>query len=146
MRNLALVMLGRSAEAIEDLAAVTLSPTHRLTYFVEGLKHTIAENHDRAAEELRRLVDIPDPEARFYVARNLAHVGQRDEALSLLGGAVDGGFFCLPALTRDPWLDSLRPLHEFAAILRRAETRHRNALISFLNAEGDRILGVAHPV
>jgi len=49
-------------------------------------------------------------------------------------------------LTRDPWLDSVRGTPEFGAILRRAETRHRKAMISFLSAEGDRILGVSHPV
>ena len=63
-----------------------------------------------------------------------------------LVAVVEQGFFCLPAFTRDPWLDPLRGTPEFTAIVRRAESRHRQALISFLNAEGDRILGVAHPV
>jgi hypothetical protein len=47
---------------------------------------------------------------------------------------------------RDPWLDGVRGTPEFAAILRRVEARHRQAVISFLTAEGDRVLGVAHPV
>ena len=146
MRNLSLVMLGRPQEALQDLAAVSLTPGHRLTYFVDALRHTIHGNREAAAAELERLSDIPDGEARFYVARNLAQIEERDKAMSMLAAAVDHGFFCLPALTRDPWLDPLRPTSEFAAVIRRAETRHREALISFLNAEGDRILGVAHPV
>jgi hypothetical protein len=59
---------------------------------------------------------------------------------------VEDGFFCVPAFTRDPWLDSLRGTPEFAAVVRRAEARHRQALISFLTAEGDRVLGNAQPV
>jgi hypothetical protein len=74
------------------------------------------------------------------------YLGEKEEGLRLLQPVVEEGFFCLPAFTRDPWLDPLRGVPEFAAIVRRAETRHRQALISFLNAEGDRILGVSHPV
>ena len=43
-------------------------------------------------------------------------------------------------------MDPLRGAPEFTAILRRAEARHRQAVISFLTAEGDRILGIPHPV
>jgi hypothetical protein len=92
------------------------------------------------------MTDIPDPEGRFYIARSLAHCGEEEVAIDLLGKVVDGGFFCLPAFTRDPWLDSLRGNPRFTAVMRRAEMRHRQAVISFLSAEGDRILGVAHPV
>ena len=146
MRNLALMMMGKAEEALADLNRVTMSSENRLSYYVSALRYTILGDREAAAAELRRLLDIPDPEARFYVARGLAIVGKHDEALGQLRVAVDGGFFCVPALTRDPWLDSLRTVPEFTAILRRAESRHRQALISFLNAEGDRILGVGHPV
>jgi hypothetical protein len=59
---------------------------------------------------------------------------------------VEGGFFCLPAFTRDSWLDGLRRTPEFSAIMRQAEGRHRQAVISFLSAEADRVLGIPHPV
>jgi hypothetical protein len=59
---------------------------------------------------------------------------------------VEGGFFCLPAFTRDSGLDGLRSTPEFSAILRQAEGRHRQAVISFPSAEGDRVLGIPHPV
>ena len=95
---------------------------------------------------LRKLLDIPDPEGRFYIARELARLGEHAEALEILSSCIAGGFYCLPAFARDPLLDSLRALPEFGHILRSAEQRHRQALIAFLNAEGDRILGVAHPV
>jgi hypothetical protein len=99
-----------------------------------------------SAASIRHLTPIHDPEGRFYVARHLAYLGEGEEALAILKHVVEDGFFCLPAFTRDPWLDSLRGTHEFTALMRRAETRHRQAIISFLTAEGDRLLGIAHPV
>ena len=91
-------------------------------------------------------MNIRDPEGRYYVARHLAHLGEPDGALELLARVVPDGFFCVPALTRDPWLDPLRGTPAFGAVLRDAEARHRRAVISFLTAEGDRVLGVPHPV
>ena len=98
-----------------------------------------------ARDEVRNLVSIRDPEGRFYCARHRAHLVDHALALQSLASAVDDGFFCLPALARDPWLDPLRAMPEFAAIVKRAEVRHRQAHISFLTAEGDRALGVANP-
>jgi serine/threonine protein kinase len=146
MRCLALVMLGREAEARETLSAYDLESTSRLGTFAKALLSDIDGRREDAMVLWRKLVDIPDPEGCFYIARSMAHIGFGDEALPLLSKCVDGGFFCLAAYARDPWLDALRGEPEFTALLRRAEARHRQAMISFLNAEGDRILGVSHPV
>jgi tetratricopeptide (TPR) repeat protein len=146
MRNLALFMLGRVAEAEEGLKQIETGIATRLVLFTDSLRHTIEGNAAEAIAALRQLTTIPDPEGRWYIARSLAYFGQVEEALPLLEQVVEEGFFCLSAFTRDSWLDPLRGTPQFAAIVRRAETRHRQALISFLNAEGDRILGVAHPV
>ena len=146
MRNLALMMMGKVDEALASLNAITLSSENRLSHYVAALRFTILGDREAAAQELLRLKDIPEPEAQFYVARGLVMIGKNEEALDRLRVAVDGGFFCVPTLTRDPWLDGLRTLPAFMSILRGAETRHRQALISFLTAEGDRVLGVSHPV
>jgi TolB-like protein len=144
--NLARAMLGRLDEARTSLAALDLPPDGRLASFTVALLLLLEGRVEEAMAPLRALVDIPDPEGRYYVARAIAYCGHPEEALSLLAGTVEDGFFCLTAFTRDPWLDPLRGTPEFAALIRRAETRHRQAVISFLSAEGDRVLGVAHPV
>lgn len=146
IRNLALVMLGRTSEAQASLDAIDTSIANRMTYYVRSLQAQLRGHHAEAAEILMQLYGVPDPEARYYVARGLAYLGEPDRALALLASVVEEGFFCLPALARDPWLDGLRGTPAFAAIAGRAEARHRQAVISFLSAEGDRLLGVRHPV
>jgi serine/threonine protein kinase len=146
LKSLALVMLGRGDEVRNAFPGLDVAATGRLGTFIASLLD-LAEGRTAAAiENLEKLKDIPDPEGRYYVARALAFLGDCERALPLLGGCVEDGFFCLTAFTRDPWLDSLRGRSEFAAIVRRVEARHRQAVISFLSAEGDRVLGVSHPV
>lgn len=146
LRNLALVMLQRDAEALESIAALEPSLPDRLMFYVNALRHLMRGEREQSLEQIRRLRDMRDPEARFYVARQMARLGERDGALELLARIVEDGFFCLPVLAHDPWLDPLRGTAEFAAILRAAEARHRQAIISFIAAEGDRVLGLAQPV
>lgn len=146
MRNLALFMLGRTDEAARSLSAVDTTIPTRLVTYVTALYQLVIGNRVESLASISRLSNIRDPEGRFYVARQLAYLGDTENSLALLKNVVEDGFFCLPALTQDPWLDPLRGTAEFAAVLRVAETRHRQAVISFLTAEGDRVLGVAHPV
>ena len=146
IKSLSLVMLGRGDEALALLDAIDPTLDNRLRDYMRALQLLLRQDPKASWDALQPTIHLPDPEGRFYFARHAARLGFRQEALDLLEGVIDGGFFCLPALARDPWLDGLRPLPQFTAIVRRAETRHRQALISFLSAEGDRVLGVAQPV
>jgi serine/threonine protein kinase/tetratricopeptide (TPR) repeat protein len=145
MRNLALVMLGRHEEALRSLDQIEPNLTS-LMHFTRALRHLILNEVSESIEALQPVVTIPDPEGRYYFARHLAYLGEHAQALSMLDDVVDGGFFCLPAFTRDPWLDGIRGTLEFAAVVRKAEARHKQALISFLTADGDRVLGSAQAV
>jgi TolB-like protein/tetratricopeptide (TPR) repeat protein len=146
MRNLALITLGRREDALAALERVDQTLPHLLAFYVKALSHLIRGERDESVANMRMLTTIQDPEGRYYAARHLAYLGDTDAAMSLMKTVVEDGFFCVPAFTRDPWLDSLRGTPEFAAVVRRAEARHRQALISFLTAEGDRVLGIAQPV
>jgi non-specific serine/threonine protein kinase len=146
MRNLALIMLGRPEDARAGLESVDPKIPHLLAIYVKALAHLVRHEFEESRALMQPLMTIKDPEARYHLARQFAYLGDNQSALSALTAAIEDGFFCLPAFTRDPWLDPLRGAPEFSAILRRAETRHRQAVISFLTAEGDRVLGIPHPV
>jgi hypothetical protein len=139
-------MLDRADEARELLQKVDLQTAGKLGTFIKALLAIVNGEVEATLVYLRQMSDIPDPEGRYHVARGLAHFGKPDEAVPMLAKCVEQGFFCPTAFNRDPWLDDLRGTPEFTALLRHAESRHRQAVISFLNAEGDRVLGVGHPV
>ena len=81
------------------------------------------------------------PKASTISARQLAYAGAAEEAVAVLERATAAGFFCYPLLASDEWLDPLRHLPEFAAVLRRAQQEHDLAVAAFAAAGGDQILG-----
>jgi hypothetical protein len=110
--------------------------------FVEGYKAGLRGDRAASLAAAKRIEGTPfrDSEGLYFLARLLAYVGERDEARRWLGRVVDGGFFCYPAFVRDPWLDGLRSDSGFREILRRAEERHRDAEVAFIQAGGDKLL------
>jgi serine/threonine protein kinase/TolB-like protein len=88
------------------------------------------------------LAHVQDPETQYYLARQLARLGVRQRALQELRRVVDQGFYCPQVLVRDPWLDPLRSVPEFDAILERAERGRRQAATRFVQAGGEALLGV----
>ena len=138
-------MLGRQDEAIRNLSSIDDRAEHLALSFTSSLRLLLEGKLDESVRALDPLLGIGDPEARYFVARHLAFAGEPKAALNGLEWAVDNGFFCAPAFGRDPWLDPLRNTPEFGAIMRRAEARHRDAVVTFLSAEGDRVLGLGQP-
>ena len=140
---LTLMMLGRDQEVVEklqkaeDMEAVWRRWCDALRLLVEGHRA-----QGLAAAQTILPPGYRDPETLYYVARLLAHFGDPSTALALLARAVEEGFFCFSALARDPWLNTLRGDPAFTKILRHAEARHREALAAFLQADGDRLLGL----
>jgi eukaryotic-like serine/threonine-protein kinase len=144
---LALALMGRQNEASQLLAGLeqlSLTPVHRL--FIEANRALIEGRREDCSALTNRLLSMwrpRDPCAVFYLARHLAFLGERDQAVTTLEQAVEGGFFPHRFITFDPWLDPLRCEPRFAAVLKRAEERYRDAARTFYEAGGDRILGLA---
>jgi TolB-like protein len=139
----ALMMLGRDGEALEMLHKSEAIEVATIRRWCESLRLLL---EGRRVEGLAATQTIlpdgyRDPESLYFVARQLMFFGSDVNAMVLLERAVEEGFFCVPALARDPWLDSVRSDPAFTTILRRAESRHRDALAAFLEAGGDRLLG-----
>jgi serine/threonine-protein kinase len=145
IRNAALVMLGRPDEAMESLRTVDDRIASLLVSFTSSLRLLLSGQLRESIAAMQPLQEIRDPEARYFVGRHLAYAGDHAGALTAIEWAVDNGFFCAPAMAQDPWLDPIRAIPEFSSILHRAETRHRDAVVAFLSAEGDRLLGLGQP-
>jgi len=140
----ALMMLGRGAEALEKIHKTERLEVPTPRRWVESLRLLL---EGRRAEGLAATQAIlpegyRDPESLYYVARYLIFFGSDANGMLLLSRAVEEGFFCFTALARDPWLDSVRSDPAFTKILGRAESRHRDARAAFLEADGDRLLGL----
>jgi len=143
---LALLSLGRAQEAIALARQMertsTPLPLVRCAFsssraLVEGARKEAIALSERAISMIAR-----GPEELFQHARHLAYLCENERALAILARAVDEGFFCYPALVRDPWLHPLRACAEFEAILQRALGRHRTAVRMFVDAGGEQVLGV----
>jgi serine/threonine protein kinase/tetratricopeptide (TPR) repeat protein len=144
VRNLALAMLGREAEAVANYRALEAKLQTRYGDLLQCGRALLEGRREESltAAEAVLASELKDPETLFHLGRILARLGERQQATSLVGRAVEHGFFCYPAIARDPWLDSLRGDAGFVAVLREAETRHRGAQLTFARAGGDRGLGL----
>jgi eukaryotic-like serine/threonine-protein kinase len=141
---LCLAALGRGEDALASLEQREPLPGGRLgELYLTSLRTLIEGDRDKslqASDEFRQAT-FRDPEGLFYMARQVAYLGETPLALELLSRAIARGFFCYPAMLRDPWLDSLRSSKEFSDLLRKANELHREAVQSFIALGGDVLLG-----
>ncbi|HMD10672.1 MAG TPA: protein kinase [Candidatus Acidoferrum sp.] len=144
-RALALTGLGRFEEAVALLKEREADKPLRLGWLyltsLRALLEGKREESLEASDEFRKST-FRDPEGVYYFARHLSYLRLEDDALETLARAIDGGFFCYPAMVRDPWLDPLRSRPEFTAIMRKCQQLHREAAAAFLTLGGDALLGL----
>jgi TolB-like protein/predicted Ser/Thr protein kinase len=144
-RALALTGLGRFEEAVALLKEREAEKPSRLgLLYLTSLRALLEGKREESFEanaEIRKST-FRDPEGIFYFARHLSYLRQEDEALETLSHSIDNGFFCYPAMVRDPWLDPLRSRPEFTEILRKCQQLHREASAAFLSFGGDTLLGL----
>jgi DNA-binding winged helix-turn-helix (wHTH) protein/tetratricopeptide (TPR) repeat protein len=136
--------LGREGEAISLLRELEQKIQTRVRELVVAARSLLEGDVASSRVAVNRFLspDFKDPEGLFYAARHLARLNEDAAAIALLERVVAGGFFCFPALAHDPWLNPLRKTAAFTKLLRRAETEHRQAVATFAELHGDRLLGV----
>jgi DNA-binding winged helix-turn-helix (wHTH) protein len=142
--SLALAELGRPRSALPVIGDfIERNPT-RLSEFVTAARALLEGDSAASIAAIGRIVqtDFRDPEALFYLARHLAHLGETAAALELLERVVAGGFSCHPAMAADPWLEGLRKKPAFVKLLKQAEGRHAEAKAKFETLGGREILGM----
>ena len=84
-----------------------------------------------------------DPEGLYFQARTAAFLHANETAFPILEQVVKAGFLCHRSMDLDPWLDGLRGDPEYRRIHRISAERHREARVRFLEAGGDRLLGIS---
>jgi eukaryotic-like serine/threonine-protein kinase len=141
---LVLTSMGREAEALSVLRETENEKRPALMRaFVASLRALLEGKGEESLEATETcLAQFRDPEAQYYLARQLAYLGARERAIGEIGRAVEQGFYCPQALARDPWLTSLRSTPAFDAILGRAEAGRRAAAAAFTEVGGEGLLGV----
>jgi TolB-like protein len=137
-----LASTGRTAEALASL--LENEQTNRpelIRTFLFSLRALLEHKH---AESLTAtefcLRHLRDPEATFYLARQLAQLGETRRALEVLADVLDQGFLCSRALIGDPWLHSLRAMPVFDDLLRRAVSLEQAAASAFAQMGGNQLL------
>lgn len=140
---LALAEVGRKDEGLSALRELEPKIPTRLRHLISAGRLLLEGKTAESAASLLRF-DLQDPEALFYGSRHLAKLGEADRAIEWLQRAVDGGFFCYPAMAGDPWLDAIRKRPTFAKVLKRAQTQHKEAASMFVGLEGDRKLATGN--
>jgi serine/threonine protein kinase len=140
--------LGRADEAARAMR-------ERLSMGMEGLEknHVMAMfaladgRREEAIEAFQELASsgFRDPEGLYFYAVLSAQAGAKDLAVDLVGRAVRGGFFCLPAFQADPDVAVLRGHPELDQALELARERHAYAKEAFARRGGARILGIPSP-
>jgi eukaryotic-like serine/threonine-protein kinase len=142
---LILAMLGRSEEAVAVLRRSEEAKPWRLGWLyltsLRALLEGKREESLQAGEELMSAT-FRDPEGMFYLSRQLSYLGATGHALEVLTRTVNRGFFCYPAILRDPWLDGLRGNPEFSQLMHRTKELQLQALDTFREGGGNTLLGV----
>ena len=138
-----LMRVGRDADAVAVLDGLEMlhGVGERFVRFMRAAVNLDASNPVVDAA----LADVDawkDPEVHYMYACLLARLGDGKRALAFLARAVEGGFYCAPAIAQDPLFDPLRADPDFIRVLRLAQTRHRDASAAFTNAGGERLLGL----
>jgi DNA-binding winged helix-turn-helix (wHTH) protein/tetratricopeptide (TPR) repeat protein len=138
---LSLAEIGRKDDGLAVLRELEPKIPARLRPLISAARLLL---EGKMAESLASVhaFDLQDPEAFFYAARHLAKLGDADRAIALLDRSVAGGFFCYPAMARDPWLNPVRKKAAFAKILKKAESQHQQAATLFGRLQGERMLGL----
>jgi tetratricopeptide (TPR) repeat protein len=146
IRVIGLGLAGRRDEARRALAVMREAPTG-IAAFQTWTNYLMAWLDRRAPDmtvgisALSALKIQDDPEAIFQEGWLLCDVGEHQRAISQLRRAVAKGYFPADTLANSPAFDALRHDSAFQAILAEAEAGRGEALKSFLDAGGKRLLG-----
>ena len=141
---LSMAEVGRTHEALPVLRALEQKVKTRIGDFIIAARTQLEGDEAGSISAIERIIasGFSDPQALFYLARHLSHLNRVDSALELLERSVAGGFFCYPALSRDPWLEPVCRNPQFSALIEKVEQQYLAAADEFERMGGHRMLEV----
>jgi hypothetical protein len=142
MPGLALASLGRDREAIAALRwRERKTADSRVRCYIASLRALLEGHRDESLRALDKAVlSQVDAEAKYYVARTYARLGERDRAMREMKRVIDGGFLCYETFVSDPWLNVLRSDARLAALVDAAQCRSARAESAFVCGGGGTLL------
>jgi eukaryotic-like serine/threonine-protein kinase len=143
IEGLAYAALGRRDDALRVLRADTDLDGPVADAYVASLRALLEGRRDDSIRAAHRLLEsLRDAEGRFYLARQLAYLGESETALAHLRRCIDDGFYPVLTFQEDPWLSTVRDESGFPAVLQRAQRRHSAARESWSECEGATLLAM----
>jgi eukaryotic-like serine/threonine-protein kinase len=143
----ALVAMGENQTALSKLREREHSggATRAVQGIMRSLRAYLEGNWEECSNAIRAADTAirKDPETLFYSARHLARINEIDRAISAVSTAIDGGFLCASAISRDPWFAPLRSLPRCIELMKEAERRRSESHAAFLAAGGEQVISVA---
>jgi DNA-binding winged helix-turn-helix (wHTH) protein/TolB-like protein len=141
---LSMAEIGRKQEALPMLRTLEQKVKTRIADFIIAARTQFEGDEAGSISAIDRIIasGFSDPQALFYLARHLVHLNQVDSALELLERSLAGGFFCYPALSRDPWFEPVHRNSKFTGLLQKVEQQYLTAVSEFERIEGHRMLEV----
>jgi TolB-like protein len=137
-----LASMGNAEEALDSLRAMErVTRTELLQNLVGSLRLLLeGKREDSLAASEFCIRHFPDPEAVFYMARQLAQLGEPARALDVLNEVIDRGFYLSHPLSADPWLAPLRSLPAYEALVERTRRLEQDVALAFMQLGGHDLL------
>ena len=110
--------------------------------FSSALRAAIEGHRDEGMAHIGRVEasGFADGEGLFYLAGIWVRLGQPQRAFDLLARAIDAGFLCLRGFETDVYLEPLRTMAEWQALVDKLESKRRRVTNEFVRAGGRALL------
>ena len=133
-----LASIGQSEKAIAHLREMErMKRPELMQNFVASLRLLLEGRRDESLAAAEYCIEnFPDPEAVYYMARQLVKLDERARALDVLNGVLDRGFLLSAALARDPWLTPLHREPGYDELLERSRRLEADVALTFAQMGG----------
>jgi eukaryotic-like serine/threonine-protein kinase len=142
----ALVALGEEQKALSLLREREQSggATGAVQGIMRSLRAYLEGNWQECINAIETAEDaiLRDPEILFYSARHFARINEIDRAISAISTAIDRGYLCTSAVSRDPWFAPLQSSPRYVELMQEAERRRIETHAAFLAAGGEQLISV----